>query len=83
VLLLFQFLPKSSINSSSLLCVLHVLYQLLRFRHSNNIWRGVDVVKFLITKFSSGSFYFLSLRATYSSQHLVLKQLQSVLPLLG
>jgi hypothetical protein len=43
----------------------------------------VEVVKLLITKFSLVSFYFFSLRTTYSSQHPVLKQLQSVFPLLG
>jgi hypothetical protein len=50
--------------------------------HSNYIWRRVQVMKLLITRFSQISRHFISLRSKYSPQHPVLKHLRSMfLPL--
>jgi hypothetical protein len=44
---------------------------------SNYIWRGVEFMKLLIMHFPRASYYFTSLMSEYSSQHPVLKHLQS------
>jgi hypothetical protein len=44
--------------------------------HSNYIWRGVQVMKFLNLQFSSVSHHFIYLRSKYSLQHPVFKHPQ-------
>jgi hypothetical protein len=47
--------------------------------HSNDVWRGVQVMKLLITQFPPISRHFISSETKYSLQHPVLKHPQSVI----
>jgi hypothetical protein len=48
-------------------------FHLPSFGHRNKIWRGVQIVKLVITHFSPVSCYFLSSRSFCSPHHAVLK----------
>jgi ankyrin repeat protein len=58
---------------------LQLIFFFLLDRSSNNSQgrRGLQIMKFLITQFSSASSYFLLPRYNYSPQHRVLKRLQT------
>jgi hypothetical protein len=67
--------PKLYIHlSSPYTCYLPHPSHSSRFDHSNNIWWGVKVIKFLIMQFSPFLCYLAHLWPKYSPQHRILKQ---------